>query len=226
VPTPAPAPAPPPGSTRVTRFTGQPARGGDDEAEETAPPVRRARPGAGRIGEEDSVLASIVSGITIPDSEREAIDVVEEIPAPTPPPPPKAEPRPEPKPVKVAAASPSATSGKTTAKPTAKADTKKTPAKPDPKKADPARIWVQVAGGANEKTLPATWQKLVKQAPAAFKGKSGWTTPLRATNRLLAGPFKSDKDAQGFVNALRKEDISAFVFTSEAGQKITKLGAK
>jgi tetratricopeptide (TPR) repeat protein len=225
-PVPAPTPAPVPSSTSVTRFTGQPARGGGDEAE-AAPPARRARPGVRRIGEEDSVLASIVSGITIPDSEREAIDVVEEIPAPAPEPapPPKVEPKPEPKPVKVAAATSPATIGKAVAKPT-KAETKKTPAKPDPKKTDPARVWVQVAGGANEKTLPATWKKLAKEAPAAFKGRSPWTTPLRATNRLLAGPFKNANEAQGFVNTLRKADISAFVFTSEAGQKISKLTVK
>ena len=55
---------------------------------------------------------------------------------------------------------------------------------------------------------------------------TGWTTPLRATNRVLAGPFKTNEDARAFVNALSKEGLSAFVFTSEAGQKITKLPAK
>ena len=98
--------------------------------------------------------------------------------------------------------------------------------KNDPRILEPARIWVQVAGGANEGTLPKEWAKVRDKAPAAFKGKSGWTTPLRATNRVLAGPFKTNEEARAFVNALSKEGLSTFVFTSEAGQKITKLPAK
>jgi tetratricopeptide (TPR) repeat protein len=222
IPTPAPTPAPAP-PRQVTFAAGpvvqpipapaQPVR----RVEAAAIPARAAPkpPGSARVGEEDNVLAAIVSGITIPDSERAALDVVEEVPAAAPPP--------KPEPVKVAAKPEPAKPKEDAKKPVAKKAEAK---KPDPKKTDPARVWVQVAGGANEKTLPATWSKLVKQAPAAFKGRSAWTTPLRATNRLLAGPFKNANEAQGFVNQLRKADISAFVFTSEAGQKISKLGAK
>jgi cell division protein FtsN len=113
------------------------------------------------------------------------------------------------------------------------------PAKPDPKakkpdpkakkpepKADPARIWVQVAGGANEASLPKAWKAVTAKAPAAFRGKSGWWTPLRATNRVLTGPFKTATEAQAFVNSLGKSGVSGFVFSSEAGQKVTRLGAE
>lgn len=93
-------------------------------------------------------------------------------------------------------------------------------------KADPARIWVQVAGGANEHDLPKAWAAVKAKAPAAFKGKQGWSTPLNATNRVLTGPFKSDDAAQEFVNTLKKEGLSAFPFTSTAGQKVDKLPAK
>ena len=44
-----------------------------------------------------------------------------------------------------------------------------------------------------------------------------------ATNRLLAGPFKDAKAAQGFINQLSAEGIKAFAWSSTAGQKITKL---
>jgi len=98
--------------------------------------------------------------------------------------------------------------------------------KNDPKILEPSRIWVQVAGGANESSLPKEWEKVRAKAPAVFKGKSGWTTPLRATNRVLAGPFKTNDEARAFVNALSKEGLSAFTFTSDAGQKVTKLAAK
>ncbi|MFC3581768.1 SPOR domain-containing protein [Sphingomonas hylomeconis] len=98
--------------------------------------------------------------------------------------------------------------------------------KNDPKLLEPARIWVQVSGGANEGDLAKEWARVRSKAPLAFKGKAGWTTPLRATNRVLAGPFKTDAEARSFVNALSKEGLSAFTFTSEAGQKVSKLAGK
>lgn len=98
--------------------------------------------------------------------------------------------------------------------------------KNDPKLLEPSRIWVQVAGGANEDTLGKEWARVREKAPVAFKGKSGWTTPLRATNRVLTGPFKTDAEARSFVNTLAKEGVSAFTFTSDAGQKVARLGSK
>lgn len=99
-------------------------------------------------------------------------------------------------------------------------------AKPDPAKTEPARHWVQVAGGANVGDLPKTWRALAAKAPAEFKGRQPWTTPLRFTNRLLVGPFKTPAEAQVFVNAIGKKGLSGFAWTSEAGQKIEKLGLK
>jgi Flp pilus assembly protein TadD len=93
-------------------------------------------------------------------------------------------------------------------------------------KANPSRIWVQVAGGANEGDLAKAWARVKARAPEAFQGKQGWSTPLNATNRVLAGPFKSDEAAQDFVNQLAKKGISAFPFTSAKGQKIDKLPVK
>ncbi|WP_373487430.1 SPOR domain-containing protein [Blastomonas sp.] len=105
------------------------------------------------------------------------------------------------------------------------------PKKPEPKKVvkpeppkHPKRHWVQVAGGANRTDLAKEWKRLTGAAPQAFKGKQGWWTPLNATNRLLAGPFGSEGEAQAFVNALSKEKLSAFAFTSSEGQQVTKLG--
>ena len=93
-------------------------------------------------------------------------------------------------------------------------------------KADPSRIWVQVAGGSSVRDLPKEWARLRDKAPTPFKARSAYTTPLRFTNRLLAGPFKTDDDAQSFVNQIAKSGLTGFVFTSEAGQKIAKLPAK
>jgi len=93
-------------------------------------------------------------------------------------------------------------------------------------KGDPARIWVQVAGGANQASLEKAWNALRTKAPDLFRSRQGWSTPLRATNRVLTGPFKSEDEAQAFVNQMAKAGLSGFVFTSTKGQKVDRLGGK
>ncbi|QDX25884.1 hypothetical protein FPZ54_07510 [Sphingomonas suaedae] len=230
-------PATPPPATRPDPEPSQPAPVVVARAPDPAPRPGFAPDGAmvlpaetggrpPRIGAEDNVIARIVAGITIPASElgvepmpgREEAPVVAEAAAPPPPvvsPPPEAEAKPE----------PVAKTPEPKAKPAPKPQPKAKP-KPDPAKTDPARHWVQVAGGANVKALPREWKRLAAEAPAEFRGKQAWTTPLRFTNRLLAGPFKSEGAAQDFVNAIAKKGLSAFAWTSEAGQKIEKLDVK
>lgn len=190
-----------------------------------------APPGPARIGQEDSVLAAIVAGITIPGEELQIVSAqpVELPPEParvaaTPPPAPRPEPaKSRPEPARVEPAKPDLKAKKAEpAKPDLKAK-KPDPKAKDPAKAEPKRVWVQVAGGANEASLPKAWKAVVARAPAAFRGRPGWWMPLRATNRVVTGPFKTAGEAQTFVNALGKSGVSAFVVTSEAGQKVTKL---
>lgn len=199
-------------------------------------PVREAapRPAARRVGGEDNVIARIMAGITIPASElgvdplpgRAAEPEVEPQPAPAPfvaVAKPKIEPTPKPA---AKPATPAKPDPKAKADPKTKVDPKAKPKpKVDPAKAEPARHWVQVAGGADVKALPKAWKAIVAEAPAEFRGKQAWTTPLRFTNRLLVGPFKSPDAAQDFVNTIRKKGVSAFAWSSEAGQKIEKLPA-
>lgn len=90
-------------------------------------------------------------------------------------------------------------------------------------KGEAARIWVQVAGGANQTSLEKAWNGVKAKAPDLFRGRQGWSTPLRATNRVLTGPFKSADEAQEFVNKLSKAGMSGFVFTSTKGQKVDRL---
>ena len=100
---------------------------------------------------------------------------------------------------------------------------KKARAKPEPK--EEARIWVQVSGGAFAGDLPKAWATVKAKAPALAK-RDGYATPLRATNRVVTGPFKSEAEAQALVNQLSKQGVSAFTFKSSAGQKVTRLPAK
>jgi hypothetical protein len=99
--------------------------------------------------------------------------------------------------------------------------------KPEPAKpAEPTRHWVQIAGGADKAALPREFARLKVKAPKLLGTRSAWTVPLNVTNRLLVGPFAGSKEAQAFVNELGKLDMSAFAWTSAAGQKIEKLPAK
>ena len=97
--------------------------------------------------------------------------------------------------------------------------------KPDGKAAEPARYWVQVSGGARKGDLPKAWAQVRDKTPA-LKGRQAYATPLRATNRVLTGPFKSAGEAQAFVNKLAGQGVAAFVFTSDAGQKVDRLADK
>ena len=103
------------------------------------------------------------------------------------------------------------------------ADKKSRAAKPGAK--EESRIWVQVAGGAQEGDLPKAWSAVKAKAPALAK-RDGYATPLRATNRVVTGPFKSEAEAQALVNQLTKQGVSAFTFKSNAGQKVTRLPGK
>jgi hypothetical protein len=89
-------------------------------------------------------------------------------------------------------------------------------------KAEPARYWVQVAGGANKGDLDRAWAAVQKKS-SVLAGKKAYTTPLRATNRVVTGPYKTEAEARAMVNTLAKQGVSAFTFASEAGQKMTRL---
>ncbi|WP_147417634.1 tetratricopeptide repeat protein [Sphingomonas cavernae] len=110
-----------------------------------------------------------------------------------------------------------------TKKPESKKPDPKKAAKPDPKKTEPSRIWAQIATGSDKAALGRDYQKMVKKAPAAFKGKSAWTASYRASRRLLVGPFDSQKQAQDFLG---KAKVTGFAWTSAAGEAVEKLPLK
>ncbi|CAN5147797.1 hypothetical protein BH09PSE3_BH09PSE3_25670 [soil metagenome] len=93
-------------------------------------------------------------------------------------------------------------------------------------KRNPARLWVQVATGNNERGLPTTWNRIRDDNAIALKGRSAFSVPFKATNRLLVGPMKSPADARALVNTLAKNGLSANTFSSEAGQEVTRVGGK
>ncbi len=105
----------------------------------------------------------------------------------------------------------------------AKADAAKAKAEAAQKKASPARIWVQVATGANARALALDYGKFAKKSPEVFKGKSGATAEWGKTRRLLVGPFKDRKAAQDWLASHKKAGGDGFLFNSEAGQAVDPI---
>lgn len=254
-PSPAPVasikPTPAPGfvsapATATTQTASTPATTPAAAPNFTAPPSR---------AEADSVLARIVAGLSIPASELGVVEPARAAPATVPPADTaarvlaEAKAKEERDAAAERALAAQAVADKRVADRKAAADKKALAAKKlaDEKKAadakaaaeerkaaaeekrlaraNPARIWVQVAGGANENDLAKAYSAVKAKAPAVFGSRSAWTTPLRATNRVLVGPFKTDAEARSFVNQLKKEGVSTFTFTSDAGQVVSRLGS-
>ncbi|MGE0179118.1 MAG: tetratricopeptide repeat protein [Sphingomonas sp.] len=89
--------------------------------------------------------------------------------------------------------------------------------------ASPSRHWVQIAGNIERASMAGEFRRLRGRAPALLNGMQAWTTPASQTSRLLVGPFGNARDAQAFVNQLAGQNLSAFAWTSGAGQVIERL---
>jgi len=89
---------------------------------------------------------------------------------------------------------------------------------------NPARHWVQIAGGANKRDLGKEWDKLRGRWPSQLAGRSPWTTHYRFTNRLLIGPFPTSKAAQDWVGERKKEGFSTFRVETRNGEEVERVG--
>ncbi len=140
--------------------------------------------------------------------------------------PPKADNAPEPPPPsvpKVESAKPPPPSVPKVEKPAPKPAAKPA-AKPAPKPLP--RHWVQLAGGSKTERMPIEYQRIKAKKPVLFAKRTAHVAELKGWARLLVGPFKSEDEAQIYVNQLAKADIAAFSWTSPASQAIEKLPAK
>ncbi|WP_255405941.1 tetratricopeptide repeat protein [Novosphingobium sp. CF614] len=113
-------------------------------------------------------------------------------------------------------------------KPEPKVEERKPVEKPKPKKpappAHPSRIWVQIGVGRDKDAIAFDWRRRAKQAPALFKGRQAYVSDMGRTNRVLAGPFETQKAANQFIVDLKKAGIDdALPWTSPAGQVVDAL---
>lgn len=128
---------------------------------------------------------------------------------------------------KRADAAAAATKEKDAAAAKVKADAEaKAKAEADEKKKQPARVWVQVATGANAGALASDYGRMARKSPDVFKGQSGWTAEWGRTRRLVVGPFKDMRAAQAWLGTHKKAGGDGFAWTSDAGETVTKIGGR
>jgi hypothetical protein len=90
----------------------------------------------------------------------------------------------------------------------------------------PARIWVQIATGADVNSLAFEYRRLSKKSPALFSNLGGYTAVWTKMRRLVVGPFTDMKSAKKWEADFRKNGGDGFVWTSENGAVVDPLKGK
>jgi len=82
---------------------------------------------------------------------------------------------------------------------------------------------VQVATGRDAAALGFDWRRIRRGSGGVLDKAKPHLAPWGDRTRLLAGPFDSADEAQEMVGTLAKEGVSAFRFTSPAGEEVRPL---
>ncbi len=93
-------------------------------------------------------------------------------------------------------------------------------------KDNPSRIWVQIAAGKNKSALAFDMRRFRKSYADAIGDEAGWFFPWGGTNRLLIGPYRKEERARDIIAAIKKAGGDAFLWESEAGDEVTKIGGQ
>ena len=84
------------------------------------------------------------------------------------------------------------------------------------------KIWLQLASG-NAAAFSDQFRRIRSKDPSLFSGISGYVADDGQKARLVIGPFHSGDDARMFAEALSGDNISAFNWTSDPDQPVTRL---
>lgn len=92
------------------------------------------------------------------------------------------------------------------------------------KPSHPSRMWVQIGVGRNKDAIAFDWRRYTRQSPALLKGRNPYVSEMGRTNRILIGPFASQKAASAFLADAKKQGFGdALPWTSPAGQVVDPL---
>lgn len=95
---------------------------------------------------------------------------------------------------------------------------------PPPKPIAPSRQWVQVATGRDVDALGFDWRRIKRTAGGLLDKSPPHVVVWGQTNRLVAGPFATAREAQDMVAKLKEKQIDSFRFTSDQGEEVKPLG--
>jgi tetratricopeptide (TPR) repeat protein len=97
-------------------------------------------------------------------------------------------------------------------------------AAPPPPPVHPSRHWVQVATGRDTGALQFDWRRIKREAGGLLDRPSPHVAKWGQTNRLVAGPFASAREADQLVSKLKEKEVDSFRFTSDQGEEVKPLG--
>ncbi|MEE4453871.1 SPOR domain-containing protein [Novosphingobium resinovorum] len=105
----------------------------------------------------------------------------------------------------------------------AKADAEAKAKKPS----HPSRIWVQIGVGRSKDAIAFDWRRYTRENAALLKARTPYVSEMGRTNRILVGPFATQKAASAFLADAKKQGFAdALPWTSPAGQVVDPLSAK
>jgi hypothetical protein len=91
----------------------------------------------------------------------------------------------------------------------------------------PARIWFQIATGADPSALAFDCRRLQRQYAQAFGSQTCSTAVWNRTRRLLVGPFRNAAAAREWGAAYaRAGGNTGFIWNSDAGEEVTPVGRR
>ena len=88
---------------------------------------------------------------------------------------------------------------------------------------NPARYWVQIGVGRDKGALAFTLRRM-KKDHAALARYDGWSAGWGQTNRLVVGPFPNLAKARAVEAEMKKAGSDAFVWRSDAGEEVDRIG--
>lgn len=95
------------------------------------------------------------------------------------------------------------------------------------KPSHPSRIWVQIGVGRNKDAIAFDWRRYTRESAALLKGRTPYVSEMGRTNRILIGPFATQKAANAFLADAKKQGFSdALPWTSPAGQVVDPLSGQ
>ena len=92
-----------------------------------------------------------------------------------------------------------------------------------PKPVIPSRHWVQVATGRDTAALAFDWRRVKRESGGLLDRTNPHVARWGQTNRLIAGPFASAREADDVVSKLKARQIDSFRFTSAQGEEVRRL---